>query len=419
MSTSINNSEVSNSRDNSTPQIQDVGLLHENSMLQVSWSDGGRDIYPYVWLRDNCQCPSCFLAVSGSRVTPLRILLLEEKPVHAQVSACGSHIDLEWQDGHKSMFLSNWLFDRAFNNQRRTQRYEKTLRLPPVYWGSELLDDIPTSSFEEVIANDKALLKWLTQLEVYGLTLMRDVGTEGGQVNILSRRLEDIRRTHYGTVFSVRAKPQPNNAAYNSGPLPLHLDLPFYYHTPGIQVLHCLKQASSGMGGESEFVDGVHVANKMREESPQLFEVLKNTAVDWWDVGTDEYGKFNKISQQPTFRFNHRGDIIGIQFNQAVRDSFMDASPQEVQLWYHAYKLYANMLYDPDNYISWKLTPGTCVVFDNTRVFHGRRGFQGFEGERELDGIYLDWDEARSKRRVLNNKFNGVHHESTSGEQQY
>ena len=45
---------------------------------------------------------------------------------------------------------------------------------------------------------------------------------------------------------------------------------------------------------------------------------------------------------------------------------------------------------------------GECVVFDNLRVLHGRKGF-GFRenGERTIQGGYVDWDEVRSKINIL------------------
>ena len=45
---------------------------------------------------------------------------------------------------------------------------------------------------------------------------------------------------------------------------------------------------------------------------------------------------------------------------------------------------------------------GECVVFDNLRVLHGRRGFTLTEnGERTIQGGYIDWDEVRSKINIL------------------
>lgn len=42
------------------------------------------------------------------------------------------------------------------------------------------------------------------------------------------------------------------------------------------------------------------------------------------------------------------------------------------------------------------------VTFDNLRVLHGRTAFgENLKGERHVQGAYVDWDEARSKIRVL------------------
>ena len=48
---------------------------------------------------------------------------------------------------------------------------------------------------------------------------------------------------------------------------------------------------------------------------------------------------------------------------------------------------------------------GECVVVDNHRVLHARRGFTMVPGEqRWLMGGYVDWDELRSRINVLKQK---------------
>lgn len=45
------------------------------------------------------------------------------------------------------------------------------------------------------------------------------------------------------------------------------------------------------------------------------------------------------------------------------------------------------------------------VTFNNQRILHGRTAFgNDSEGERHVEGGYLDWDEVRSRIRVLKNK---------------
>ncbi len=79
----------------------------------------------------------------------------------------------------------------------------------------------------------------------------------------LALRVAFPRLTHYGDYFVVESKNDPNNLAYTTGKLGLHLDEPHYGYTPGTQFLHCVYQ-HSGEGGDSVFSDGFKVADIIR-----------------------------------------------------------------------------------------------------------------------------------------------------------
>ena len=95
---------------------------------------------------------------------------------------------------------------------------------------------------------------------------------------------------------------------------------------------------------------------------------------------------------------NVDGDIERINYSQPQRDSFLSIPIEQVESWYHALKLFCDAAHHPTNLLKFKLRPGQLVAFDNIRVLHGRTGFNG---ERHVQGAYLDWDEARSKMRIL------------------
>ena len=48
--------------------------------------DEDRLTFPYVWLRDNCQCPQCWHPVSRARLFRMQQLQLNIKPKLTQVS---------------------------------------------------------------------------------------------------------------------------------------------------------------------------------------------------------------------------------------------------------------------------------------------------------------------------------------------
>lgn len=52
-----------------------------------------------------------------------------------------------------------------------------------------------------------------------------------------------------------------------------------------MQFLHCLAQAREG--GESEAVDGFHMAELLRHRDPEAFHALTTLRVDFTDTGTD------------------------------------------------------------------------------------------------------------------------------------
>lgn len=53
--------------------------------LELTWAHGKSSSFPLAWLRDNCQCPSCFHPVSRSRTVDWATCDVTVKPKHVQV----------------------------------------------------------------------------------------------------------------------------------------------------------------------------------------------------------------------------------------------------------------------------------------------------------------------------------------------
>ena len=80
-----------------------------------------------------------------------------------------------------SVFSLEWLAKRSFRLENRMQ-VRKKLSMPHHLWGKELLDDVPTANFVDIMNNDEALLNWLENLEKYGFVLVRNVPIREGPV---------------------------------------------------------------------------------------------------------------------------------------------------------------------------------------------------------------------------------------------
>ncbi len=59
-----------------------VRLLDEERLVEVEWEDGGHSLYPFTWLRDNCQCPHCYLESAQARQ-----LLMSDLDINTRVDA--------------------------------------------------------------------------------------------------------------------------------------------------------------------------------------------------------------------------------------------------------------------------------------------------------------------------------------------
>jgi gamma-butyrobetaine dioxygenase len=203
-----------------------------------------------------------------------------------------------------------------------------------------------------------------------------------------------VRETNYGRLFDVRVEATPDNLAYTGLPITPHTDNPYRDPVPTVQLLHCLVAAADG-GGETGLVDGFMAARTLRAEQPAAFSLLARTPVQfaYCDataelratrpvIGLDPLGRIREI------RFNHRS-------LQPVR-----LPPREAGPFYAAYRAFASMLNRPELMLTFRLEPGDCLVFDNTRILHARTGFAA-TGRRHLQGCYADLDGVASTLALL------------------
>ncbi|XP_042302331.1 gamma-butyrobetaine dioxygenase [Sceloporus undulatus] len=376
--------------------IQNVETLEANQFICVHWEDGSKSLYPSVWLRDNCQCPDCFLHSAKARK-----LLLENLDVNIWAKYVGmterKKVCIIWPDDHTSEFEAEWLKERCFSEQARANVQEELFLSERRYWGSDL--QLPTMAFEEVLHSDESAYKWLVTLKKVGIVLLTGAANRQGEVLKLGQRIGFLRLTFYGPTWQVQDKVDANNVAYTTEKLSFHTDYPVLQFPPGIQFLHCIKQTPTG--GESEVVDGFHVANKLKEVNPQAFQILTSTFVDFTDVGVD-YCDFSMQSKQRIIDVDEKGQVIRINFNNATRDTIFDIPAEKVKPFYAALKEYVNLLNSADNKYIYKMKPGEIVVFDNWRLLHGRQSYQaGTEISRHLEGAYADWDVVMSRLRIL------------------
>ncbi|KAK8372846.1 hypothetical protein O3P69_011309 [Scylla paramamosain] len=420
--------------------IAAVNLLQDQKMLQVRWEDSSVESYPYIWLRDNCQCPNCYHPFSQARRVMLKDLDLSVACVDVKVSNAGEGVKMLWADGHQGTYDAHWLQERAFRGPKPeprdrecrpesrssqnislsleldrmdfasislkaavlhcslSQSLTKSLhhtdtRLRQQLWGRELQDKFPRVSFPEVLHDDHALLTFLESMGVMGVAVVSDVPCEKDQIYSFAKRIGRLKSTPYGM--------NPNNLEFTDDCLDMHTDLPCLAAKPEIQMLHVIKEFP-GEGGETMLSDGFTAASKLKKNHPEYFDMLAKTLVDFVDVGIEDGVKFHICWRAPVIDLDVGGSIRTVNWHQMSRDSRFQVSSSEAAVkWYSAAFAFRDLLYDADNLVELKLQSGDMIVFDNLRVMHGRQEFCADQGERWLQGGYLEGDSLRSLRRVL------------------
>jgi gamma-butyrobetaine dioxygenase len=142
-------------------------------------------------------------------------------------------------------------------------------------------------------------------------------------------------------------------------------------------------------------VDGFHAAATLRREQPDAFDLITRTPVTFRYLDAEA----ELTATDPLIGLDALGRIKQISFNnRSMRPVALP--PDEILPFYAAYSTFAELLYRDAARLDFRLEPGDCVVFDNTRTLHARTGFTA-SGRRHLQGCYADLDSAASALAVL------------------
>jgi gamma-butyrobetaine dioxygenase len=134
---------------------------------------------------------------------------------------------------------------------------------------------------------------------------------------------------------------------------------------PTVQLPHCL--ASAVEGGDSGLVDGFKAAALLRAADPAAFGILTRTPVTF--AYADATAELR--ASRPMIVADPPGKIREVRFdNRSLQPLRLgrEGSPDETVAFYAAYGAFAETILRPDLMLTFRLAPGDCVVFDNTRT---------------------------------------------------
>ena len=358
--------------------------------VTLTWHDSFYSVYSALWLRDND--PVHRDARTGQRLISL-VDLPQEPRLKAAESQPPGHLTLSWEDGQTSVFALSWL--RAYDRSLRIG--SRPTRMP---WMGQPATAFARCDYAEWMENPASREDWLYYAGRDGLAFLRGVPVENRAVMQVAERIGFIRETNYGGIFDVQSVAEPNNLVYTNRALPVHTANPYRDPVPGFQLLHCL--SASGEGGESIFVDGMAVAERLRAHDIDAFNLLCQTPILFRFQDAD----FDLVAERAMLELDTQGQFRAIYYNDRSIAPLPLKGPR-LKKFYAAYGQLARLLNEAARSVVCRLQPGDLVLIDNTRVLHGRTAFAG--GERHLEGCYVDADGLYSSLAVLSRRRSSHH----------
>ena len=361
------------------------------SSLNVEWNDGEISSFNYMWLRDNC--PTAHDKDSRNRMFNILNVSQDINPKKYSLRPDGK-LEIEWSEGdHISYYDPKWLRENCYTLKNK-HKYISPYKL----WDSSLEKNLKSIRIDhdEIINSDDGLIKWLELLHYTGIAIVKNAPVEKNSALKVLNRISHTRETFFKTPFEVINIPKPNNSAYTAHALRNHMDLPWFENPPGYQFLHCL--INSAKGGDSSSVDAFAVADYLRKNEKDTFDILVKTPLKFRDKDyTQEavrsvYGTAISLTKD--------GDYNDIRYSIATLDA-LDCHPDIMDSVYKAHHRFGNLLHDAKFQINFRLEPGDIFSFNNRRLLHGRTEFDPNSGHRHLQGYYMDRDEIIGRLKYL------------------
>ena len=368
--------------------------INSSTQLSVEKPSGEQiGIHP-LWLRERCRDPQCVDLQTGQRLNDPSDFDLDLRYVSLS-SPAPDRLHVRFSDGHEADFTASEILTEA--------------AMPPGDYGcpAPLLWDgklakLPRATWQAT-PKDSQVLAWLESFLRFGFIIFEGVPTDLEHVLKVASTFGWLRETNFGSSFEVRSKPDAEaiDLAYTAVKLDPHTDNPYRAPVPGVQLLHCV--ANETTGGLSTLVDGYAVAEALRARDPEAFRILSTTPVRFLFRDKDT----ELLSSAPLIELDAGGHVSTIRFSPRL-DFVPLLSPDALSAYYRARRELGLALRSSDFEIRFLLNKGDLVMFDNCRLLHGRTGFDPQQGLRHLQGCYIDIDGPRSRYRVLQRALSGT-----------
>ena len=371
-----------------------ASVQQDSQKLTIDWDNQQQSIFHYIWLRDNCRCPACGDPALGKKRIRIMDIPADIRPESITIKD-NNQIEIIWgNDQHQSIYPADWLSQHCYSESARTQRHHQ-----PILWDNQIIHHLPQVEYVSVLAkNADHRLQMLEYLRDYGICLVRNVPPRPGELESFAASLGVIVQTETGQVFDIVVKPEKDvdSVAHLNTDLIPHNDDTYRNTYPSIIFFHCIVMDEQG-GGQSTFVDGLHIAEQLRKKEPKAFDLLSRYAVTF----CKHQGDRNHIqARSPLIKLDNEGNIQEVRISNLFIAPF-DLPETIVEPFYAAYRKLMELYTDPKYQLILGLCPGDLVILDNHRILHGRTAINSKNQDRHLRHCYGDRDYLYSQLHIL------------------
>ena len=353
---------------------------------------GGRRFHA-VWLRDNCLCPDCRDPSSFQKIFDLSAL---DTPAEiAEVHEGADAVRVGWTDGHASVFPYSFLAAHAYDDADLAPARAAVERRRPdqMLWDAASVCVLAPEK-HQIDKTPRAV--WTEEIARLGFTILSNVP----ELTDLIRMIGPIRPMETGKTYDVGIKPADFGLSQTHHPLLPHNDYEGFLHTANLlQFLHCVENRAEG--GDSILVDGWKVAEDLRRDAPELFDLLATQPVQFekFDTGS---GLFNRRTRTVIVT-DDAGEVLEVSFNNSHAWQW-DLPFDRVEAYYDAYTTFFRMLKDTRYHYTFRMEPGDCYIVQGARVLHSRGPQVKGSGRRHMVTALTEYDYLLGRRNYLEQK---------------
>ena len=360
--------------------IKKIKILPDD--LHVYFSNEREEIYPNIWLRDHARDEENWDKRSNQRKTFTATLDFKLKIKSAEILDNGKSIKIIWPDLEKPVTYSyEFLFNNSLNNKSKIN----SLKL----WKENDLDDQIYIDFETVQSN-AGYKKFLKNLYQYGFSVVQNCKTEMSSVENIVNKIGYVRNSIFGGLWSFESNEDKADSAYTQEELRPHTDATYSNDAPGLQLLLCCEYKAKG--GDSIMVDGFKIAEMIKKDNKELFDILSTINVKGSYIGD---GVFLE-AERPIFNLNSKKELFQVSFNNYDRAPFRFEKDLTIK-FYEAVRTFDLMANSKEYQWRHILKPGELLIFNNWRVLHGRGSF---DGTRKISGCYINKEDFDSSCKM-------------------